>query len=33
VVVTMSLALLGGFMFDTARHPAASSPTSAELRS
>jgi hypothetical protein len=33
VVVTMSLALLGGFMFDTARTPRAAQPVPAELHS
>ena len=33
VVVTMSLALLGGFMFDTARQPKAAQPVPVELRS
>jgi len=33
VVVSMSLALLGGFLFDTARLPQAAPPAPAELRS
>jgi len=32
VVVSMSLALLGGFLFDTARLPQAAPPPAAELR-